>query len=119
MMPPKNTSATDARISAVRTLAMRRVSLSIPCRVISGFTSYPALRDVWRGFEGVIGQGRRQRPFERIRAFPGSGGRRLAVADAVQHDVQEQHLRKAEAECAHGRHLVEVSKLRRVIRNAA
>ena len=47
-----------------------------------------------RRLERVIRRRRRQRPLERVGAFPRLGRRLLAAADALHHDVQEEQLRQ-------------------------
>ena len=66
----------------------------------------------------MIRSGRRQRPFQGLRSFPGFGRCFGAATDALQHDVEEQKLTKPETEGADARDHVEVGKLQRVVGNA-
>ncbi len=67
----------------------------------------------------MIRSGRRQRPLQGLRSFPGFGRCFGAATDALQHDVEEQKLTKPEAEGADAGNHVEVGKLQRIVGNAA
>ncbi|KOF38350.1 hypothetical protein ACX15_23545, partial [Vibrio parahaemolyticus] len=71
--------------------------------------------DLGRGAEGVVGRRRRDAPLQALGAVPGLGRGRLAAADALDDDEQEQQLGGAEHEGADRRNHVEVGELQVVV----
>src|SRR5690606_10773762 len=118
--PAAKTSATDARISARRRLALRcRSSMAIvavPRAMRSADHARGAGVELGRRLEGVPGRRRRHLPLQTLGRFPGSLRRLLALAaHHRQHDEDEEvDLHQPEAEAAYRRDGVEVGELHRI-----
>src|SRR5690606_24558562 len=105
-MPKQNITTTTTS----RRLTRRRVA-------ITSLTADLLFHFRWRA-EGVIGRWRRHRPFQTLGTVPGFGRSRLAAADALDDDEQEQQLRRPEHEGTDAGDHVEVGEHHVVVGDA-